>query len=70
MVGPSKRLWAGTLIHAFFGTGHVILAGVAYLLRDWRDLELYVAIPNVIYLSYYWYLCLIVTYIWTFKCPN
>lgn len=54
MVGPSMRLWAGTLIHAFFATGQVILAGVAYYVRDWRRLQLYLAIPNVIYLSYYW----------------
>ncbi|XP_060551322.1 organic cation transporter protein-like [Ruditapes philippinarum] len=54
MVGPSKRLWAGTLIHTFFAIGHVTLAGMAYFVRDWRNLELYAAIPNIVYLAYYW----------------
>ena len=70
VVGPSMRLWAGTLIHAFFATGQVILAGVAYYVRDWRDLELYLALPNAIYLTYYWYLLsipLLIFYIFNFK---
>lgn len=54
MVGPSMRLWTGTLIHAFFTLGLVILSGIAYVLRDWRNLELAIAVPNVVYLTYYW----------------
>ncbi|XP_045198044.2 organic cation transporter protein-like [Mercenaria mercenaria] len=54
MVGPSMRLWTGTIIHATFSIGQVILAGVGYYIRDWRKLELVLAIPNVVYLTYYW----------------
>lgn len=54
MVGPSKRLWAGTFWQTWFAVGLLILAGVAYLLRDWRKLQLTMALPTAIYLCYYW----------------
>lgn len=54
MVGPSKRVWAGIVIHAFFALGLVYLAGVGYLLRDWQYISLAVAGPCVFYLSYWW----------------
>ncbi|XP_053398435.1 organic cation transporter protein-like [Mercenaria mercenaria] len=54
MVGPSKRLWAGTFWQVWFEIGLIILSGVAYLVRDWRKLQIIMAIPTVIYLPYYW----------------
>lgn len=54
MVGPSKRVWAGIVIHAFFALGLVYLAGAGYLLRDWQYISLAVAGPCVFYLSYWW----------------
>ena len=55
LVGPSKRMWAGIVVEYFFAIGLLILAGVAYLLRDWKYIEMAVAFPNILYLSYYWY---------------
>ncbi|XP_060551325.1 organic cation transporter protein-like [Ruditapes philippinarum] len=54
LVGPSKRMWAGVVVEYFFAIGLLILAGVAYLLRDWKYIEMAVAFPNILYLSYYW----------------
>lgn len=54
LVGPSKRLWAGIVVEYFFALGLVILAGVGYLLRDWKNIEIAVSFVNILYLSYYW----------------
>lgn len=54
MVGPSKREWAGTFWQTWFAIGLLILAGVAYLIRDWRKLQLAMSVPTAIYLCYYW----------------
>jgi OCT family organic cation transporter-like MFS transporter 4/5 len=40
IVGPSKRVWAGIVIEYFFAIGLVVLAGVAYALRDWVYIEI------------------------------
>ncbi|WAR09240.1 LOW QUALITY PROTEIN: ORCT-like protein, partial [Mya arenaria] len=50
MVGPSKRIWAGVVIEYFFALGLVILAGVGYLLREWRYIEMVAAFPNILFL--------------------
>ncbi|KAJ8314449.1 hypothetical protein KUTeg_006599 [Tegillarca granosa] len=47
MVGPSKRAWAGILIHAFFTTGLVYLSGIAYFFRNWQYVQLAVAAPFI-----------------------
>lgn len=39
----------------FWGFGVLLLAGVAYLIRDWRYLNLTLALPTVLFLSYHWY---------------
>ena len=53
-VGPSKRVWAGIVIAYFFALGLVVLAGVAYFLRDWKYLEIACAAPNGLFLVYFW----------------
>ncbi|CAC5415437.1 SLC22A4_5 [Mytilus coruscus] len=54
LVGPSKRVWAGIVICYFFAAGMVVLAGVAYLIRDWVYLEIAISIPSVFFLFYWW----------------
>ena len=54
LVGPSKRMWAGVVIEYFFALGLLVLGLVAYFIRDWKYIEMAVAFPNVIYLTYWW----------------
>ncbi|XP_033739920.1 organic cation transporter protein-like [Pecten maximus] len=53
MVGPSKRVWAGILVHAFFALGLVYLVGMGYFLRDWFWVQIAVAAPCAFFLSYW-----------------
>ncbi|XP_069140758.1 organic cation transporter protein-like [Argopecten irradians] len=53
MVGPSKRVWAGILVHAFFALGLVYLVGMGYFLRDWFWVQIAVAAPCAFYLTYW-----------------
>ncbi|XP_048771493.2 organic cation transporter protein-like [Ostrea edulis] len=55
MVGPSKRVWAGIIIHAFFAIGLLYLAGAGYFLRDGQYISIAVAVPCVFYLTYWWF---------------
>nr|KAG5711036.1 hypothetical protein BaRGS_013770 [Batillaria attramentaria] len=54
LVGPSKRVWTGYVIEIFFAFGLILLAPIAYLLRDWQQLQLVTAIFPFAFLSYWW----------------
>ena len=54
LVGPSMRMLAGTVYMLFWGIGVLLLALMAYLIRDWRWLNLVLALPTIFFLSYYW----------------
>ncbi|CAL8315157.1 unnamed protein product [Merluccius merluccius] len=54
--GPKQRMLAGVLTDYFFGLGYILLAGVAYLLRDWRHLQLAVSAPGFLFFFYLWVL--------------
>ncbi|XP_067674285.1 organic cation transporter protein-like isoform X1 [Haliotis asinina] len=53
MVGPSKRALIGISIEYFFALGFVVLAGMAYLIRDWRYLDIAVSAPSALFLLYW-----------------
>ena len=55
MVGPSKRHVTGTLILFVYCLGELILVFLAYFIRDWRWLQLSLAIPMVLTLCYWTY---------------
>nr|XP_022288070.1 organic cation transporter protein-like [Crassostrea virginica] len=55
LVGPSMRMLAGTVYMLFWGLGVLLLALMAYLIRDWRWLNLVLALPTIFFLSYYWF---------------
>ncbi|XP_062576017.1 organic cation transporter protein-like [Saccostrea cucullata] len=53
LVGPGKRLFAGVVNEIFFAVGLVLLAGVAFALRDWFWIELSLSIPTVVFISFW-----------------
>ncbi|XP_046326538.2 organic cation transporter protein-like [Haliotis rufescens] len=54
IVGPSKRVWTGTILGVFFALGMTMLSAVAFFIRDWHTLELVIAVPVAIFLIYWW----------------
>ncbi|XP_046691189.1 solute carrier family 22 member 13 isoform X2 [Silurus meridionalis] len=51
-----KRMMAGILSDYFFGFGYMLLAGVAYFIRSWRNLQLAISAPGFIFIFYIWVL--------------
>ncbi|XP_076466187.1 organic cation transporter protein-like [Babylonia areolata] len=56
MVGPSKRVFAGTFIEVMWCVGLFLLLPIAYLVRHWRYLEIALSVPSVVLLAYWWLL--------------
>ncbi|XP_045896328.1 solute carrier family 22 member 6 [Micropterus dolomieu] len=53
---PTKeRTLVGTLTSFFFTFGQMILAGLAYWLRDWRKLQLVACAPLFLFFTYCWW---------------
>ncbi|XP_035806630.1 solute carrier family 22 member 6-B isoform X2 [Amphiprion ocellaris] len=49
-----KRMLAGVITDFAFGIGYMLLAGVAYLIRDWRKLQLAISAPGFLLVFYIW----------------
>ncbi|GAV03917.1 hypothetical protein RvY_14281 [Ramazzottius varieornatus] len=56
LIGPSKRAPVGTTMSLALTLGVISLAGVAWLIRDWVQLQLAVTLPFVVFLGYWWFL--------------
>ena len=54
LVGPSYRVLAGFLIQGFYSIGYMALSGVAYLIYDWRYIEVAITVPVVLFAAYLW----------------
>lgn len=52
LVGPSYRVLAGFLIQGFYSIGYMALSGVAYLIYDWRYIEVAITLPVVLFAAY------------------
>uniref|UniRef100_A0A665T913 Solute carrier family 22 member 6-like n=1 Tax=Echeneis naucrates TaxID=173247 RepID=A0A665T913_ECHNA len=53
---PTKaRTLVGTLTSFFVTFGQMILAGLAYWLRDWRKLQVFVCAPHFLFFAYSWW---------------
>ncbi|CAI5642324.1 unnamed protein product [Oreochromis niloticus] len=53
---PTKtRTVVGTLSSFFFTFGQMVLAGLAYWLRDWRKLQMAVSAPLFLFFTYSWW---------------
>ncbi|XP_033119382.1 solute carrier family 22 member 15-like [Anneissia japonica] len=55
-IGASYRVFAGTLVQVVFALGISGCAGVAYYVRDWRNLTFITGIPFLFYLPVFWVL--------------
>uniref|UniRef100_A0A3P8XCI0 Major facilitator superfamily (MFS) profile domain-containing protein n=1 Tax=Esox lucius TaxID=8010 RepID=A0A3P8XCI0_ESOLU len=51
-----RRMLAGIFTDYFFGLGYMLIAGLAYLIRDWRKLQLAMSVPGFLFISYIWVL--------------
>ncbi|XP_048771116.2 organic cation transporter protein-like [Ostrea edulis] len=52
LVGPSYRVLAGFLIQGFYSIGYMALSAVAYLIYDWRYIEVAITVPVVLFAAY------------------
>lgn len=51
-----RRMLAGIITDYAFGFGYMLIAGVAYLIRDWRKLQLAISAPGFLLIFYIWVL--------------
>ncbi|KAK6327691.1 hypothetical protein J4Q44_G00033370 [Coregonus suidteri] len=51
-----RRMLAGVFTDYFFGLGYILIAGLAYLIRDWRKLQLAISVPGFLFIFYIWVL--------------
>ncbi|XP_066583217.1 organic cation transporter protein isoform X2 [Prorops nasuta] len=56
MVGPKKRLVAGVGCQLFFTAGYIMTAGFAYMITDWRMLQVAITVPSIAFLLYWWFI--------------
>ncbi|CAB3221783.1 unnamed protein product [Arctia plantaginis] len=54
MVGPKRRVIAGTMISATFAIGQVFTALIAWAVPYWRHFTIAVYAPSVLFIAYYW----------------
>lgn len=55
MVGPSYRLFAGVACMMFFSFGYVLTGIIAYYIPDWRELQIALTLPGLLFMCYYWF---------------
>ena len=53
IVGPSWRVFSGYVIQYYWAAGYLIVAGLAYVLRDWRHLQLALCTPQLLLLLFF-----------------
>ena len=55
MTGSKGRLWGGVMYQACFASGFMIVSAMAYVIRDFRYLQLTIGLLVLLYVPYYWY---------------
>ena len=46
-VGPTWRVFTGIYIEYVWAVGYMIIAGIAYAIRDWDKLQLAISVPMI-----------------------
>jgi len=54
MVGPEKRTLCTIMTNIAYSLGLVLLSGIVYLVRDWRQLALATSLPFLSFFFYWW----------------
>lgn len=55
MVGVEYRRTVGILFQMILTVGMLLLTLLAYLIPDWRWLQVVISVPYLLFVSYYWY---------------
>uniref|UniRef100_A0A3B3ZHJ0 Major facilitator superfamily (MFS) profile domain-containing protein n=1 Tax=Periophthalmus magnuspinnatus TaxID=409849 RepID=A0A3B3ZHJ0_9GOBI len=53
-ISIKQRTLVGTISSFFFSIGQLVLAGLAFWLRDWRKLQVVVCLPAFLFFAYSW----------------
>uniref|UniRef100_A0A069DW20 Putative synaptic vesicle transporter svop n=1 Tax=Panstrongylus megistus TaxID=65343 RepID=A0A069DW20_9HEMI len=56
LVGPKRRMFTGVAFQLFFTAGFLVTAGAAYLIRNWRLLQIALTLPGIAFFSYWWFI--------------
>ncbi|XP_076285498.1 carcinine transporter isoform X2 [Lasioglossum baleicum] len=56
LVGPNYRSFVTVMTCSFYTMGLCMLAGLTYLIRDWRMLAVTTSAPFLMYILYWWFL--------------
>lgn len=54
LVGKKYRVLVGVLAQAFYSIGYFTAAMLAYLIPDWRILQITMTLPALLFIPYYW----------------
>lgn len=54
IIGVKWRTTVGIIYQIPFNLGHLLLALIGFLVRDWRHMQLCVSVPSILLISYYW----------------
>ena len=51
---PNFRPYAGAIVECFWGLDVLLVAGIAYFIRDWRYMQLAITLPSIVAVFYIW----------------